>query len=64
MPKMKISKTIRDRFKVSANGKIMRRKIGQRHLKASKSRANIRRGKEPIQVVGLFERKLKKMLGI
>ena len=61
---MKISKTIRDRFKVSANGKIMRRKSGQRHLKATKSRANIRRGKHPIKVAGVFEKKLKKMLGI
>lgn len=64
MPKMKISKTVRDRFKVSANGKIMRRKIGQRHLKAAKSRRNIRRGKIPVQVIGIVEKKIKKMLGI
>ncbi|MCL4397505.1 50S ribosomal protein L35 [Patescibacteria group bacterium] len=64
MPKMKMSKTVRDRFKVSANGKIMRRKIGQRHLKATKSRANIRRGKVPIQVVGVLEKKLKKLLAV
>ena len=61
---MKTSKTVRDRFKVSANGKIMRRKIGQRHLKASKSRANIRRGKIEVQVVGMLEKKLKKLLGV
>ena len=59
-----MSKTVRDRFKVSANGKIMRRKIGQRHLKATKSRANIRRGKVPIQVVGVLEKKLKKLLAV
>lgn len=64
MPKMKISKTIRDRFKVTGTGKILRRKSGQRHLKASKSRANIRRGKKNILVIGKVEKKLKKMLGI
>ncbi len=64
MPKLKISKTVRDRFKVTGTGKIMRRKIGQRHLKATKSRRNIRRGKEPIQVTGVLEKKLKKLLGI
>lgn len=42
----------------------MRRKIGQRHLKASKSRSNIRRGKIPVQVIGVVEKKIKKMLGI
>lgn len=61
---MKLSKTVRDRFNVSANGKVMRRKIGQRHLKATKSRRNIRRGKTPVQVVGALEKKVKKLLGI
>ncbi len=64
MPKMKLSKTVRDRFKVSANGKVMRRKIGQRHLKAAKSRRNIRRGKKGVQVIGVLEKKLKKLLMI
>ena len=64
MPKLKISKTVRDRFKISAGGKLMRRKIGQRHLKASKSRANVRRGKVPVRVTGVLEKKVKKMLGI
>ncbi|MBI3887570.1 50S ribosomal protein L35 [Candidatus Microgenomates bacterium] len=62
MPKMKLSKTVRDRFKVSSNGKVLRRKIGQRHLKASKSRANVRRGKIEVQVVGVLEKKVKKLL--
>ncbi len=61
---MKISKTVADRIKVSANGKLMRRKVGHRHLKIHKSRTNIRRGKEPIQVTGLLEKKIKKLLGI
>lgn len=64
MPKQKISKSVRDRFKITKSGKIIRRKIGQRHLKGSKSRSNVRRGKEPIQVTGPWEKKLKKLLGI
>lgn len=64
MPKIKNSKSVRDRFKISKNGKIMRRKIGQRHLKSNKRRTNLRRGKEPIQVTGALEKKLKKLLSI
>ncbi len=62
--KMKISKTIKDRFKISANGKIMRNKIGFRHNISKKSRRNVRRGKIPIQVIGKTRIKLKKLLGI
>lgn len=64
MPKIKIPKTVRDRFKVSATGKIFRRKIGQRHLKSNKSRTAIHRGKRLVQVTGPLEKKLKKLLGI
>lgn len=64
MPKQKISKTIKDRFKITKNGKIIRRKIGMRHLRSSKRATTIRRGKEPIRVTGVIEKKLKKLLGI
>ncbi|MBI4099535.1 50S ribosomal protein L35 [Candidatus Microgenomates bacterium] len=64
MPKQKISKTIRDRIKITGGGKLIRRKIGMRHLKGSKRATTIRRGKEPIRVTGHLERKLKKLLGI
>lgn len=64
MPKQKISKSVRDRFKITKTGKIIRRKIGQRHLHGSKRRTNLRRGKEPIRVTGPLGKKLKKLLGI
>lgn len=64
MPKMKISKSVRDRFKITKNGKIIRRKIGHQHLKSNKRKTNLRRAKEPIQVTGSLEKKLKKLLGI
>jgi ribosomal protein L35 len=51
MPKMKIKKSVADRFKVSKNGVVTRRKIGTRHLRLNKSAANKRRGKilAPVQ---------------
>lgn len=61
---MKISKTVRDRFKVTGSGKVLRRKIGHRHLIITKSRTNVRRAKRPIQVTGPLEKKVKKLLGI
>ena len=62
--KMKISKTVRDRFKVTGTGKILRAKTGHRHNIAKKSRANVRRGKVPIEVTGPLKIKIKKLLGI
>ncbi|KKU91912.1 MAG: 50S ribosomal protein L35 [Microgenomates group bacterium GW2011_GWA1_48_10] len=64
MPKQKISKTVKDRFKVTGTGKIIRRKIGYRHLLKSKRKTAIRRAKKPIQVTGALEKKIKKLLGI
>lgn len=61
---MKISKTLRDRFKVTGTGKILRAKIGFRHNISKKSRANVRRGKIPIEVTGATKIKIKKLLGI
>lgn len=61
---MKTSKSVVDRFKVTKNGKIIRRKSGQRHLQSHKSKRNIRRGKEPIIVEGAWAKKLAKLLGV
>ena len=61
---MKIRKSVKDRFKVTKNGKIFRRVSGQRHLKSNKRKTNIYRGKNPILVFGKVEKKIKKMLGI
>lgn len=61
---MKVSKTLKDRFKITGTGKILRSKIGFRHNISKKSRANVRRGKIPINITGTTKIKLKKMLGI
>lgn len=38
MPKMKTHKSTAKRFKVSANGKLMRTKIGKSHLRRKKTK--------------------------
>jgi ribosomal protein L35 len=63
MPKLKIRKSIADRFKVSKNGIVMRRKIGARHLRSNKSSSNKRRDKIPAQLVGVWAKKVKRLLG-
>jgi large subunit ribosomal protein L35 len=37
MPKMKTHKGAKKRFRVSANGKLLRKKAGKRHLQSHKS---------------------------
>lgn len=64
MPKFKIRKSVRDRFKVTKTGKVFRRISGHRHLKSNKRKTNLYRGKKPILVFGRVEKKIKKMLGI
>lgn len=64
MPKMKTVKSVKDRFKVTGRGKIIRRKTGHRHLKSNKSNTSLRRGKIPILVTGTMEVKVKRMLQI
>lgn len=64
MPKLKTKKSVVDRFKITGNGKVFRRKSNQRHLMAHKSASNKRRGAKPVQVVGLWEKKIKKLLGV
>lgn len=59
---MKVKKSISRRFKVTKTGKVMRGKQNTSHLKTNKSKTQIRRGKEPAQVEGLFARKIKKLL--
>lgn len=64
MPKIKTTKSLRDRIKVTGSGKLLRRKMGQRHHAAAKRRTNLRRGKEPLLVTGAWGKKIKKILGI
>jgi large subunit ribosomal protein L35 len=62
MPKQKTRKSISKRFKLTKSGKIIRRTIGMRHLKANKSKKISRRQKQNNYVVGKTAKKLKKIL--
>lgn len=60
--KLRVKKSISKRFKVTKTGKVMRAKQNTSHLKKNKSQTQIRRGKEPAQLQGLFAKKIKKLL--
>jgi len=60
--KLRVKKSIARRFKVTKTGKVMRGKQNTSHLKNNKSQNQIRRGKEPSQLQGLFAKKIKKLL--
>jgi large subunit ribosomal protein L35 len=62
VPKQKTRKSISKRFKLTKSGKILRRTIGMRHLKASKSKKQSRRQKQVNYVTGTVAKKLKKVL--
>ncbi|MCS7016404.1 MAG: 50S ribosomal protein L35 [Gemmatales bacterium] len=52
MPKQKTHKGAKKRFKVTANGKVMRQKCGRRHLlshKRSKRKRQLRRPAVPVE---------------
>lgn len=64
MPKQKIRKSVTKRFKITKNGKIMRRHNFVRHLRAKKSKAKRRSQKRSVEVKGYYAKKLRKFLGI
>lgn len=63
MPKMKTRKSVLRRFKVTRTGKVIRRRAFRRHLKASKSKKQLRNLKKSIEMKGYFAKKIRKYLG-
>jgi large subunit ribosomal protein L35 len=61
--KFKTRKSVSKRFKITKTGKVMRRGAQNRHLKANRSKRNIRRSKVPKVMTGRMAIKIKKMLG-
>jgi len=61
--KLKIRKSVRNRFEVTKNGVVLRMSSFNRHLRRKKSKKQLRRlkGKQP--VLGRFAIKVKKLLG-
>ena len=64
MPKVKTRKAIAKRIKVTAGGKLRRRKAGSGHLKSRKSPRRIRGFRSEMEVSAGFARHAKRMLGI
>jgi len=64
MGKQRTRKAAAKRFKVTKNGKILHRSPYLRHLQSKKSKSQKRRLKQMKQVTGVFEKKIKRMLGI
>lgn len=61
--RLRIRKSVRNRFEVTKNGKVLRESSFNRHLSHAKSKKQLRRlkGKQP--VLGRFALKVKRMLG-
>ena len=53
MPKMKSHKASRKRFKVSANGKLMRTQAGKKHLNSPKSGKRKRQLRRKVAEIGI-----------
>ncbi len=61
--KLKIKKSVRNRFRVTKKGKVLRGSQNLSHLRSKHSKRSLRRMKEPKQLEGLFAKKVKQMLG-
>ncbi|OGM05174.1 50S ribosomal protein L35 [Candidatus Woesebacteria bacterium RIFCSPHIGHO2_01_FULL_39_32] len=63
MPKMKTRKSITRRFKVTKNGKVMRRQGFRGHLNVKKSSKRKRRLGRVVATRKVYAKKIKKALG-
>lgn len=64
MSKGKTNKSLRRRVKVTAGGKLMRRRPGAGHLKSRKSPKRIRRFRKEVEMPKGFARQAKRLLGM
>ena len=64
MPKQKTRKSVTKRFKITKNGKIMRRHNFTRHLRVTKSKSKNRQQQKQVEVTGYFGKMLRKYLGL
>lgn len=61
--KLKVRKSISNRFEITKNGKVLRRASFDRHLRSNKSKKQLRRLKGKKAVLGRFALKVKRLLG-
>jgi ribosomal protein L35 len=62
--KLKVRKSISNRFEVTKNGKVLRMSSFNRHLRRKKSKKQLRRLKGKQVVEGALAIKVKKLLGL
>jgi len=62
--KAKTKKSLAKRFKITKNGKVMRRAVGQDHLLAKKSGKAIRQKRKWLRVSKPEAKKIKKLMSI
>lgn len=63
MPKLKVRKSIKKRFKVTKKGVVLHRSHGMRHKRSTKSKSQIRRLKRIKKLNTTYGKKVKKLLG-
>jgi len=59
---MKTRKSIKKRFKITKNGKVLKRAIGQNHFRAKKSGKKRRETRKWVKISKVYTKKIKKLL--
>jgi len=62
--KLKVKKSVRNRFQVTKNGKVLHEAAFDRHLRRKKSKKQLRRLKGKRTITGRLATKIKKLLGL
>lgn len=64
MPKMKTHKGARKRFRISAGGKLLRKKAGKRHLQSHKTGQRKRQLRRTVTETDKLARKIVRAIGL
>lgn len=64
MPKMKVSKTVKDRFKVTGKGKLLHRRGGVKHRRSKESSGLRARGRKSKELAKSEDRRVRRVLGL
>ncbi len=63
MPKVKVRNSVTKRFKITKNGKVLRRQSFRRHLKAGKSSNRLMNLKRTVHLSEVLAKKIRKIVG-
>jgi large subunit ribosomal protein L35 len=64
MPKIKTKKAFTKRFRITKNGKILRRATGLNHYRSKKSGQKVRKSRKWVMLSGSESKRIKKFLNI